>query len=175
MNDDDEPIDVDLKAVRREEAAKARTFEAIGRFLFQFSQLEFTVRIFLSAQIGLKKEHFDIVTAPYDFRMLCTVTEAIALIRFPRRKEDIKDLFKKFLALNDNRNRIAHGLWSEAPGRGLIARHVARTSLKAQIHFKNPDEIEKLSDTTQCLMREFLFMLGRSPDTASGQQNPTLP
>lgn len=47
---------------------------------------------------------------------------------------------------------------------GLVARHVARTSLKASYHFENPEDLEKLADAAQRLMAEFLFVLGIPPD-----------
>src|ERR1700722_6671759 len=99
---DETPLGVDMEAVRRELAGNARVFEAIGRFIFQFSQLEFTMKAFLAAQIGLADKHFDAVTAPYDFRMLCAVTQAISLMRFPEQKKAIESLFSRCLSLNDD-------------------------------------------------------------------------
>ena len=160
MTDDDMPIGLDLDAIRSEAALNSRVFEAIGRFLFQFSQLEFTMKVFLSAQIGLAEEHFDIVTAPYDFRMLCTVTQTVSLMRFPEQKKAIESLFNRCLLLNDNRNRAAHGLWSGGISGGMTARHVARSSLKASHYFESPEDVAKLADTAQGLMAEFLFVLG---------------
>jgi hypothetical protein len=49
----------------------------IGAFIFQFSQLEFTVRVMVNGILNLTEEPFDIVTSPYDFSMLCGVTESL--------------------------------------------------------------------------------------------------
>jgi len=155
---------VDIEAVRRELARSSCVFEAIGRFIFQFSQLEFTMRVFLATQIGLSEEHFDAVTAPYDFRMLCGVTQAISLMRFPEQKNDIESLFGRCLTLNDDRNRVAHGLWSGGIDGSLTARHVSRSSLKAHHYFERPEDLAKLADTAQGLMHEFLRVLGIPPD-----------
>ena len=35
-----------------------KTYRAIGRFMFQFSQAEFTIRYYLAREIGLADEHF---------------------------------------------------------------------------------------------------------------------
>jgi len=156
MSDDNAPPRVDIEAVRRELAADSRMFEAIGRFIAQFSQLEFTMKAFLSAQIGIVEEHFDVITEPYDFHMLSVVTQANFSMRFPDQKRDIEDLFSRCRKLNDDRNRIAHGLWAGKMGGGLVARHVARSSLKGSYHFENPEDVENLADTAQRLMAKFL-------------------
>ena len=161
-----------MEAVRREFAAQSRMFEAIGRFIFQFSQLEFTIKAFLAAQIKIAEEHSDAVTAPYDFRVLCAVTQAISLVRFPDQKQDIDSLFGRCLSLNDERNRVAHAVWSGKMDGGLVARHVARSSLKVSYHFENPQDVEKLTNTAQRLMAEFLFVLGVPPDTKKADIEP---
>lgn len=51
-----------------------QTNEAIGAFIFAFSQLEFTIRVRLARVLGLKESMADIVTGPYDFAMLCVVS-----------------------------------------------------------------------------------------------------
>jgi len=164
MSDDKAHRKVDMEAVRKELACNARVFEAIGRFIFQFSQLEFTIRVFLAAQLKLSDEHFDAVTGPYDFRMLCTVAKEISLLRFPEQKKDIESLFSRCLSLNDNRVRVAHGLCSGGIGGGMTARHVARSSLKASHYFEKPEDVAKLADIAQSLMAEVLFVLGVPPE-----------
>ena len=164
MSDGNAPSRADTEGVLRELAANSRMFEAIGRFVFQFSQLEFTIKTFLSFQIGIAEEHFDVVTAPYDFYILTVVTQQISSMRFPDQKKDIEDMFNRCRELNNDRNRIAHGLWSGKIEGGLVARHVARSSLKASYHFENPEEVEKLADTAQRLMAEVLFVLGIPQD-----------
>lgn len=43
-----------------------QTNEAIGAFIFAFSQLEFTIRVRLARVLGLQENMADIVTGPYD-------------------------------------------------------------------------------------------------------------
>ncbi len=56
-------------------------FTAIGRFMFEFSQLESIIRHALGGALGLRETgadaQFDIVTSSYDFGALCRVTRAI--------------------------------------------------------------------------------------------------
>jgi len=158
LTDDTIPLEIDVDAVRREEARKSRTYEAIGAFVFHFSQLEFTIRVLLSGILGLTEEQIDVVTAPYDFRMLCTVTKIILIQRLSVQKKQIEDLFGRCLSLNDRRVQVAHGLWSD-DGKGLTARHVARGSLRAEYFFENTEDLVKLADTAQRLMAEILFVM----------------
>src|SRR5580704_11632264 len=60
---------------RRPRSAKARkkTYRAIGHFMFEFSQTEYTIRHYLAEEIGLNEEHFAAVVESYDVGALCTV------------------------------------------------------------------------------------------------------
>jgi hypothetical protein len=52
---------------------------AIGKFVIQFSQLEYIVRHLLGAMKDLHEPQFDIITGSFDFARLCEVTEAYLL------------------------------------------------------------------------------------------------
>jgi hypothetical protein len=150
------------QAIRDEEERKRQTFEQIGRFLFQFSQLEFSIKIVLARALNLSEEQFDIVTSTYDFRVLCVVTQKILALQLSEQTNDIKDYFKRCLALNDDRVRIAHGLWADGP-QGMSARHVARTSLDANFYFENPDTLLKVVDEAEKLMQMVICVCGAGP------------
>ena len=138
--------------------------------MFQFSQLEFTIGFLIQAVLKLPDEQIRVITAPYDFRMLCVVAEKLCIQRFPEQAKDIESLFKKCLALNDDRVRVAHGLWTD-DGKTLAARHVARSSFKATFHFQQPDELPKLTKR-QALMAQVLFVLGVPKETENGEAQP---
>ena len=58
------------------DASDSKVLEAIGRFVFvfQFSQLEYTIRVALGSTLSLPNGPiFHAVTASYDFRSLCQV------------------------------------------------------------------------------------------------------
>ena len=84
----------------------------IGEFVFWFSQLEFTIRARLAAALSLPDSQFDIVISPYDFAMLCTVSEKLLSQQFPEKAVDIEKVFKRCRAINDERVGIAHGTWT---------------------------------------------------------------
>jgi len=128
---------------------------AVGRFTFEFSQLEFTIRVALLACLELPQEYFDIVTAPYDFAMLCKVTREALSLKTPERAAELEQWCKDCLKLNDDRVRIAHGTWTLGPD-GPSVRHVSRNSLKARHYFGTTAEIDRLSDEAQRLLQQIL-------------------
>jgi hypothetical protein len=94
----------------------------------------------LAGALDLESELFDIITAPYDFATLCTVLcETLKVGAKPGQETAIDKHFKKCRGLNgDARVIIAHGSWT-IDG----ARHVNRQKLKADIHFKKPEDIRQ--------------------------------
>lgn len=136
---------------------QADGYRLIGQFISEYSQLEFTVKAILFGQLRLPEDYFDIVTAPYDFAMLCTVTKELLCKQFPDRKQSIDRLFKDCRKLNEERVRVAHGLWTQ--GReGPIARHVSRGSLEPKYHFERGDSLSKLTAEAQRLMQQVLVI-----------------
>lgn len=41
-----------------EQTLAEKTYRAVGRFMFEFSQVEYSIRHYLAEQIGLDEEHF---------------------------------------------------------------------------------------------------------------------
>jgi hypothetical protein len=113
------PTRNDIEEFRKEEETKASGFRKIGEFIFWFSQLEFTIKARLSSALQLPDELFDPITASYDFAMLCTVTAAVLARKFPDGKREIDTVLNKCRALNDDRVRIAHGMWTQSKD-GLV-------------------------------------------------------
>src|SRR6266487_3168038 len=88
-----------------------KTCSAIGRFIYEFSQLEYTLRHFLGEEIKLEEKYFDAVLC-HDFAQLCTVAENV--FSQSRNKEfvaELHKLIKRCHSLNEDRKRVAHGLW----------------------------------------------------------------
>jgi hypothetical protein len=113
-------------------------FRAIGEFMFWFSQLEAAMRARLAGALDLEAELFDIIIAPYDFAMLCTVlSETLKVGASAEVETSINTLINDIRGLNTQaRIIIAHGNWT-LDG----ARHVNRQKLRAEMHSKNPQEI----------------------------------
>lgn len=73
MEKEGDKSDERRQAAEEIQAQWADGFRMIGEFLFEFSQLEFSIRFVLGHHLGLAEEYFDIVVGPYDFAMLCCV------------------------------------------------------------------------------------------------------
>jgi hypothetical protein len=145
-----------IAAGKKLAAEEVELHEAIGEFIFWFSQLEFTIKARLAGALNLEDGLFDIIIGPYDFAMLCTVTERVlskgAGSDVTKR---IKNYFNRCKKLNQEaRIIVAHGNWT-LDG----ARHVSRSTLQANIHFEKPEELRRQADEARKLMRE-LFTLG---------------
>ena len=145
-------------ALRREALMRVDLFLAIGEFTFEFSQLEFTIRHLLATVLRLNNKHFDIITGPYDFAVLCSVAaEAIKRRRgcAPALAAEVESTFNACKGLNTHRVRIAHGTWTIGGG----ARHFSRNSMRADRYFMTPAEITAKAREAQALMNRVIAIL----------------
>ena len=118
---------------KADHVAAEKTYRAIGRFIFQFSQAEYTIRHYLAEEISLAEEHFVAVVESYDVALLCTVAkEVFGKSRANTNAAAIMELINNFRSLTDNRNRVAHGLWVPFKDAGTV-HHVPRTNLKSRM------------------------------------------
>jgi hypothetical protein len=102
------PREIAAQRLIQEEAALQKS---IGHFVYWFSQLEFTIKCGLANALDLAEDLFDIIIGPYDFAMLCTVTER-TLMRGASKQEQvpIKKYFDGCRKLNQEaRVIVAHG------------------------------------------------------------------
>jgi hypothetical protein len=130
------------------------TYRAIGRFIFQFSQLEYTLRHYVAAEIKLDDKYFSAIMT-HDFALLCTVAFEVLS---PSMSEDgqgrLRDTISECRKLNDVRVRVAHGLWVPFMEGGTV-HHVARTSLKSNRVVEQASELEQKADEAQSLRGKF--------------------
>jgi hypothetical protein len=134
-------------------------YQAIGKFIYSFSQLELSIRQRLSDALGLHKELSDIVVGPYDLATLFNVTKEVLLrTRTDLDADKIKRLFSRCHSLNQKaRIIIAHGTWY-AEGGG--ADHFSRSSFQISNHFQSLGEIEKQITEAQHLMWHVVLSTG---------------
>src|SRR5580704_4474259 len=89
-----------------------KTYRAIGRFIFEFSQMEFTLRHFLGSEIGLKDAYFTPIIESYDLAMLCAVAKQVLMTsRGKDGSARLRMLLDEVYAPNADRVRVEHGLW----------------------------------------------------------------
>jgi hypothetical protein len=139
-----------------------RHFTAIGHFIKEFSQLEFTIKARLSAHFGQQCE---------DFIVIIDNVEVLKLIdgwqRLTRHKNSNADTVKsvddacaEFRTLNDLRNRIAHGLWASDLSLtfGVGKRPNKKGEHKKTWSLQNPNDIRLLVDRCQALLQTFMTL-----------------
>lgn len=131
-----------------------RFFSAIGRFIFEFSQLEYTLKHHVAEQVNINDEHFTAVMT-HDFAVLCTIAESV-LVR-PGMAEDqtirLKELIKKCHSLNGDRVRIVHGLWFVGGEEGRLFR-APRGRVETKVYYEKADEVANLADLANSLRNE---------------------
>jgi hypothetical protein len=157
-----------------------RWFTAIGRFIFEFSQLEYELKVHIAEVIGLKGRYFKSIMTQ-DFAMLCTIAEAVLVeekhevvkLGPPpewftterervkkeflgdrlKQKQDLKALIKQCRKLNEDRVRIVHGLWVIGGGSGKLC-HVSTGSLTDHEHFHEASDLANKADQARHLRNE---------------------
>src|SRR6476660_1743852 len=88
-----------------------RYYSAIGRFMVEFSQLEFSFKYYVAKQVNLGDQYFNAIMS-HDFSRLCQIAETVLVpAAFDEKKAALKSLINKCKTLNDDRVRIVHGLW----------------------------------------------------------------
>jgi hypothetical protein len=88
-----------------------KTYRAIGRFIFEFSQVEYTIRDHVGQSIGLNDKYFSDIVENYNVAVLCHVAKSVLKKSLPRYQvKKLEPLINKFLQLNATRVQVAHGL-----------------------------------------------------------------
>lgn len=128
-----------------EQEATEKTYRAIGRFMFEFSQTEHAVRHFVGEEIHLNEQHFSAVMESYDTAMLIGV--AIEVFKKSRGDEanELGKLLNRFRGMNDERKRVAHGLWVPFMDGGTV-HYTSRNKLTPASFAKQAAHLEKMAD-----------------------------
>jgi hypothetical protein len=134
-------------------------FSAIGRFIYEFSQLEFWLKCIIANTIGLESEHVEPILT-HDFAMICTILETLVAPRLSdAQATKLKQLVKTCRSLNDDRVRIAHGFWvMGSEGSGSL-HHISRQKLKAAEHFQEAEVIASKADEIQDATRGLVQLM----------------
>jgi len=155
------PGEIDMAAFREAALYYRDGCFAIGKFMCEFSQLEFTIRHVLHERLRLEEKLFDIVIGPYDFKMLCAVTQKVSCLKYPDRKEAITKLFKEIYALNDKRVHLAHATLTDAP-EGFSLRVFNRQKLDSSFVDYTIEDLRSFGDKAQSLMQRVMGFQGKS-------------
>ena len=137
-----------------EQTLAEKTYRAVGRFMFEFSQVEYSIRHYLAEQIGLDEEHFVAVVESYEVGPLCSV--AIEVFTKSRTKESavrIKHHINHFRRLDEERKRVAHELWLPSQ-EGESVHYVSHGGPKTTLSPNQAEALEQLADETRALRSE---------------------
>ncbi|HEY1930853.1 MAG TPA: hypothetical protein VGG99_02480 [Acetobacteraceae bacterium] len=140
---------------------RERLYMAIGRFMFEFSQLEFYIRYALKSALGLNDEQFSVLATSYDFASLCKSTREFfrRFVEHTRHNQkEVDDLFKECLSINESRVQIAHGTWF-VDAVGLGTQHVARGSFAPKILYKKTHELDQITEKIMSLQCRIMRLL----------------
>jgi hypothetical protein len=130
------------------------TYHAIGRFMFEFSQLEYAIKHYVAETAGIQEMYFHAVMS-HDFALLCTVASEVLFQNFGEKdKERLKGIISRARALNNERVRVAHGLWVPFKEGGTVL-HVSRSSLKPTWDVGQAQHLEDKADEVLKLRMEF--------------------
>jgi len=136
------------------EIAAEKTYRAIGRFIFEFSQVEYAIRYYLAEEIKLDENHFSAIVESYDVGLLCTVSiKVFKQSRHPTDAANIEKLINRFRAFSDERNRVAHGLWVPSKEGGTV-HYVPRGNLRPGWFSQQAEFLEKRSKELSALRVE---------------------
>jgi hypothetical protein len=123
------------------------TYRAIGRFMFEFSQLEYALRYYTGAVAGLKEDDFTAVMS-HDVAHLCTVaTQVLGQRCDEKQRQELSTIIKEVRRLNDIRVRVAHGLWVPFQDGGTV-HQVSRHTLKTQMRVDQANELDREASST---------------------------
>jgi hypothetical protein len=135
-------------------SGEEKFFSAIGRFVSEFSQLEYTLKYLISKKVGLRSKHFPALMS-HDFALTCTIAQTILSESVaPEKSEKFKTFISACQTLNTDRVRVAHGLWVIANEAGVL-QHVSRQKLQSfSPYFKEPIVLAGLADKAALLRFE---------------------
>ena len=143
-----------------DEASAEETYRAIGRFIFEFSQVEYTIRQYLGEALGLDGRHFSAVVESYDVGQLVNVAKRVFKTNYG--EEDgskIEALLNRFHEMNADRMRVAHGLWVPFMDGGTV-HYVPRNKLSSIQMIEQAKELEKRADEANTLRADLDRLFG---------------
>jgi hypothetical protein len=131
-------------------------YSAIGRFIFEFSQLEFFLKIVIGDAAQVSAIHFDQIMS-HDFAMLCTIGQKVLSREFDKdNNAKLDTMIRRCRELNNHRVRIVHGLWKIDSKSGALE-HVSRQKLVVTKHYVNPVELADLADQANSCVNDVMW------------------
>jgi hypothetical protein len=97
----------------------------------------------------------------HDFALTCTIAQTILSESVaPGKSKNFETFINKCRSLNEDRVRVAHGLWVIANEEGVL-QHISRQKLQISPHFKEPTVLAGLADNAAVLRFELAQIFPR--------------
>ncbi len=125
---------------------KSDLFRQIGRFVFEYSQLEFDLRRHFRRKIGFALQFGDVMLTGFDFARLCNAIKKVSAIEEGGQADPV--LVKHLTAckaINDVRVAVVHGRWESSLG-GDSVLQVSRQNMKRRRLLEKEGELDRRSD-----------------------------
>jgi hypothetical protein len=125
---------------------KSELFREIGRFVFEYSQLEFDLRQHFRRKIGFGRLFGDVMSTGFDFARLCSALMAVSAIEEGGQADPaLAKHLKACLAINTVRVDVVHGRWVSSLGGDSVLK-VSRGNMKRQRLLQKEGELDRQSD-----------------------------
>ena len=149
----------------KRQLASDKTFRAIGRFLFEFSQLDYEIRRQVGEAAGVDDWHVHSIMTQ-DFGPLCIAAIAVfdfeySTTRQKAQRDIMRGLLKRAQSLNNVRNAVAHGLWVPFEDGGKVI-HMPK-NLQLNVSSQQARALEMKADEAKELRREIEAVVTEKP------------
>jgi hypothetical protein len=137
------------KPLTKKQEAAEKTYRAIGRFMFEFSQLEYEIRYRLSEVLDVALWYFNEAMV-HDFSALCNAAKSAFDFEYSKATErpkfkELEKLLNRALDFSRLRNAVAHGLWVPFEKGGSLI-YVQRGKFKGTVKTGQAEALEKKAD-----------------------------
>lgn len=147
---------------------KSELFQEIGRFIFEYSKLEFALRRHFRRKVGYKLDFDDVLSTGFDFAKLCNALLALSAMENGGEPDPaLKSLISKCKKINDVRVAVVHGTWYSSLAEDRVI-HVSRQNMKRQDVFRVAGDLDKHSDAMVKLRDDIAEAISANNDAREG-------
>jgi hypothetical protein len=154
------------------EEANPEFFDAVGHAVIAWSRLEALMGIAILRLYQIEANKGLVLTANIGFRGLVSILTIQADVFAPREKTTLLDLLKRINIAYDDRNRLAHGVWSCTNYPAWVLRRSIRAHSRKLVSALDPYEIAVIhgwTDSFGLLTGELdAFLQSHAPPLAHG-------
>jgi hypothetical protein len=131
--------------VQSNDADRTKLYQEIGRFVFEYSQLEAALRRHFRRKVGYKRDFGDIMSTGFDFVKLCNAVVGLSAMENNGKPDPaLEKLINECKRINEVRVSVVHGSWFSSLGEDRVV-HVSRNNMKRYSIFEQAGDLDKHS------------------------------